>query len=253
MASVPRFHCPGLAQHETVFLPPEEARHARSVLRIGAGSEIIVFDGLGAEATARVERVSRHGMLVRVGDVQVVPFDVSIRLTLAVAMPRSHRQHVLIEKCTELGVSAVLPLISERSVVRPTDNSLEKWSRVAVEAAKQSGRKWVPRILPPASFTDAVERIDPADLAVVLDPGSAAPPLTEVLAGSPDADTIIAWIGPEGGFTREEQERAEGRGARRARLGPTVLRIETAAILVAGLVAMAGRGHASTQEEVRER
>jgi 16S rRNA (uracil1498-N3)-methyltransferase len=252
MASVPRFHCPGLAAHETVSLPPEEAHHARSVLRLGTGSEIIVFDGNGSEATGRIERLSRHEALVRVGDVRVRPFELSIRLTLAVAMPRSHRQHVLIEKCTELGVFAVQPLISERSVVLPSGNSVEKWSRMALEAAKQSGRSWVPRILPPASFADVVAQIEPADLAVVLDP-TAEPALTDMLSGSPDLGTMTAWVGPEGGFTEQEQQLARDYGARRARLGPTVLRIETAAMLVAGLVATRSRGPASAGEGKRER
>jgi 16S rRNA (uracil1498-N3)-methyltransferase len=241
MAGVFRFFCPDLAPDRAVDLPPEEARHARTVLRSKVGDAVVVFDGAGTEGTACVDRVDRNGVTVSVADTRSIPFHLAIRLTLAVALPRSQRQHVLIEKCTELGVFAVLPLISERSVVRPGGNTIEKMRRTAIEAAKQSGRAWVPRIHPPLAFADATRQAREHDLTVVLTPDSSAPRLDQVMADQGGIGTMMAWIGPEGGFTTAECAQAVDAGARVARLGPTVLRVETAAILVTGLAAMAAQ------------
>jgi 16S rRNA (uracil1498-N3)-methyltransferase len=227
-----------------VDLPPEEAHHARTVLRLRVGDEAVVIDGQGTEARGRVDTVSRDGVsLILEGHVRV-PYEHDLRLTLAVAMPRAPRQPFLFEKCGEIGVEAIWPVEFERSVVRPGPGVQAKGQRVVIEAAKQARRAWVPRVEEPRSFADAIHAGGSFDKAVVLAPSAAARPLARVLEGCRVGDRMLAWIGPEGGLTEEETASACGAGAVSACLGPTVLRIETAALVTAALVAGLGAGNA---------
>ncbi|UCG16192.1 MAG: 16S rRNA (uracil(1498)-N(3))-methyltransferase [Phycisphaerales bacterium] len=236
MASDARFYCPDLTG-PVVALPPEEAHHACAVLRLRPGDEIMLFDGAGTEGRGRLAAVARGETTVEVRQTVRVPFEPRIRLTLAVAMPRTHRQRVLFEKCTELGVFAIQPLICERSVAKPGPDSVAKWLRTAIEAAKQSRRAWIPRIESPRVFTDAVGAAGAYELAVLLTPFPDVVPLGRLLCDRPACGTMMAWIGPEGGFTDAEADRVVRAGALPARVGPGILRVETAAVVTAGLVA----------------
>jgi len=241
MAEPPRFFCPALTD-DHVDLSSEEAHHARTVLRLGAGDEILVFDGQGTEARGRLDHVSRERVSLTLGERVRVPYEHRIRLTLAVAMPRAQRQHVLFEKCSEIGVEAVWPVDFERSVVRPGSGVQAKGQRTALEAAKQARRAWVPRVQGPQSFAATLGRGSSFERAVVLTPLPQAVPLVRLLAESRGGDRLLVWIGPEGGLTDAELASARQVGAQIASLGPTTLRIETAAIVTAALVAAMDSG-----------
>lgn len=231
----PRFYCPQLAVG-SVTLPPEEAHHARTALRLRSGDAVTLFDGAGGQAEARLTTVSKQQICAEVGPIARLPFEHPVQLTLAVALPRAPRQPFLFEKCTELGVAAFWPVLCERSVVRPRAGSADRWMRIAIEAAKQSGRAWVPRIESPQPYKNAIVRAAEFDAALVLDLGDAAPPAPEVLARCAGCRTMVACIGPEGGLTADEVEAAVSAGAQTVRLGRTILRVETAAAAVASIV-----------------
>ncbi len=215
-----------------VHLPPEESRHAVASLRARKGDEFLLFDGRGREALARIDRITRRQAFLVVEQITERSFELRLRITLAVAMTKAHRQGYLIEKCTELGVAAFWPILSERSVARPVAAAIDKWSRRAMEAAKQSVRAWVPTVDAPQSFSQAVARTAEFSAAAIADPDPSAIPFLAFLGDRGGADTMLIFVGPEGGWTTEECRQAVAAGVVRIRISPTVLRSETAAVAV---------------------
>lgn len=183
-----------------------------------------------------VAEAGRHLLRVAVQEVLQRPFELSRKTTLAVAMPKGQRAGYLIEKCTELGVAAIWPLLAERSVARPGSDSHRKWCRRAVEAAKQSQRAWVPTIAPPQSFGDTVARVGNFEDACLADTTKSAMSFRAFLATQ--SSSVLVWIGPEGGWTSTERAQAMEAGAVPIRLGPTILRAETAAVAACAAVAI---------------
>ena len=234
--STTRLYCPALSEGRHV-IPEDEAHHALSALRIKIGDELILFDGKGTEGLARVTSVDRKQLLVKVAGTTVHEFDVAVPVTLAVAMPKTHRQGYLIEKCTELGVAAIWPIDSERSVTRPGAAAVEKWRRRAIEATKQSGRRWIPQIESPQCFHDAVARRDEFQHAAFAHTVGGAVSAAKWLAPVKPGETVLIFIGPEGGWTEEECTLARDAGLSLVRLAPTVLRTETAAVAFCAAVA----------------
>lgn len=232
-----RLFCPSLAVG-TLSLPPEESHHAVSALRLTAGSEVVLFDGAGTEGAGTIKHVERGRVIVDVSRVTQHPFDAALRLTLVVAMGKAHRQGFLIEKCTELGVGAICPLLTTRSVTRPGTSAVNKWSRRAIEASKQSGRSWIPEILPPCTLAEVLS--DGARFAWMgfADTVGTPRPLAELLSSVDAGSEIVVFVGPEGGFTEEERRRFLECGAVSVSLAPTVLRTETAAMAVCAAVSM---------------
>ncbi|MBI1825771.1 MAG: 16S rRNA (uracil(1498)-N(3))-methyltransferase [Planctomycetes bacterium] len=232
-----RFFCPDLVVGG-VSLPPEEAHHAISVLRLRSGDTVILFDGNGAEAGGVVTDISRRDVRVQIDAVETREFESSIRLTLAVAMIKAHRQNYMIEKCTELGVFAIQPLATQRCVVQTAEAGVEKWRRRAIEAAKQSKRVWVPKIHAPASVAESVTAAPEFDFRAVADFHVTVNSLSIALAAAKNMKSAIIFIGPEGGWTDDERAMFEASEFQCVLLSPTVLRTETAAIAACATVAM---------------
>ncbi len=219
------------------MLSPEESHHAAAVLRCKPAQEVVLFDGSGHEAAGRIRRVERRKVSVEVGAIRERPFDLSISVTLAIAMPKPHRQGYLIEKCTELGAAAFWPIVTEHSVSKPRVSTVEKWKRRAVEAAKQSGRAWIPAVEPPTGFSDCLRRVAEFDAVSICCPGPGATPFRQLLDALTGGKALLVFVGPEGGWSDIEHERAIADGAVPTGLSPTVLRAETAAVAVCAAVA----------------
>ncbi|MBU0718723.1 MAG: 16S rRNA (uracil(1498)-N(3))-methyltransferase [Planctomycetes bacterium] len=236
--SVPRLFCPDL--HEgPVRLPDEEAQHAVASLRLQPGDPVELFDGRGRRADGQVHRAVAYSLEVEAGEITARPFDIPVRITLAVAMPRTHRQGYLVEKCTELGVAAIWPITTERSVTRPKAAAVAKWARRAVEAAKQSNRYWLPGIEAPQPLAASIARRAEFDSAAMAHPGALSS-FVGFFAGGSRAGSVIVWIGPEGGWSEAETDEAVAAGVTLTGLGPTILRTETAAVSVCAAVALLG-------------
>lgn len=208
-------------------LPPEEAAHAAHARRLAAGDEIAVFDGAGHEASGRIVAVARRCVEVELGSVKTRARQ-RPELMLATAIPKGPRQEFLIEKCTELGVAAIRPLLTRRSVSQASDHKLARWRRTAIEAAKQSGQCWIPELLPPATLEEVLAGSGGIRILALDREGASGP---DFRAAAP----MLVLIGPEGGWAPEELEEMRAAGAEFLRLGPSTLRIETAAIAVAAL------------------
>jgi len=234
---VPRVYCPGL-RVGTNILDEEEAHHVTRVLRLGAGDEVALFDGGGREAQGRIETVTRVQTAVAVESITEHPFDLRLRLTLAVAVTKAQRHSYLIEKCTELGVAGLWSIVTGRSVTQPADAAIEKWSRRAIEACKQSGRAWVPSIESPQPLDRAIARRGEFEAAFTAAP--AAPlPMHAAIAALPPDSRLLVFVGPEGGWTPAELAAFTSGGIASVALSPTVLRGETAAVAVCAAVALA--------------
>lgn len=222
------------------MLSPKESHHVIASLRAKVGHEVILFDGAGGEGIGLIARIERRQVFVDVTQVTHRPFELRHRITLAVAMTKTHRQGYLIEKCTELGVAAIWPIIADRSVSRPDAAAVERWSRRAIEAAKQSNRSWVPTIIAPRTFSECLKRLDDFHASSITHADSALVPFNTFLGAQIDGASLLVWVGPEGGWSDIERDLAVKAGAVPTTLSPMVLRTETAAVAVCAAAAMCG-------------
>jgi len=236
----PRFHCPvPIAVGATIDLPENAARHAGRVLRLRAGDAIVLFDGNGGEYSARINAVGRASVSVDVVDWQAVDRESPIHVTLIQALQSGDKMDLTIQKAVELGIAGVVPVASRRSVLRldgeRAAKRVEHWRGVAVAACEQSGRNRVPAIAELETLERWLNRPAVANvMRLMLAPGACAS-LAD-LPGPSSATPIELLIGAEGGLAPEEMEKAAQAGFVGVRLGPRILRTETAGL--AALAAM---------------
>jgi 16S rRNA (uracil1498-N3)-methyltransferase len=225
-------------------LPDGAARHAQ-VLRLQPGDALTVFDGRGGEWAATVLRMGRQSVEVEVGAHDPVDREVGVDVTLALGMPANDRMDALVEKATELGVAAIQPLITERSVLRLSGERahkrVEHWAGVAVAAAEQSGRTRVPSVAPVTTLREwlagAVASSAPPPCRWVLGFGDVVP-LPEAMAAWGRRTPLVTLSGPEGGLSPAEVQLARQAGFTAVGLGPRVLRADTAPLAVMSMLSM---------------
>lgn len=240
--SVPRFHVPqSLAEGMRLALPAAAAHHAARVLRLHGGDAVTLFNGRGGEYAARIAAIGKRDVEVEIGRHDPVERESPLAVTLVQAVSSGERMDLTIQKAVELGVTRIVPVASERSVVRlqgeRADKRVAHWQQVAISACEQCGRNRIPevRMISPLDVWLAAEVSDA--LRWVLLPGAHT-----VLRDLPRPQKQIdLLVGPEGGLTEAEAEAARRAGYRPVRLGPRVLRTETAApALLAALQALWG-------------
>jgi 16S rRNA (uracil1498-N3)-methyltransferase len=221
----------------TVTLGGDEARHLRDVLRLKSGDEVYVFDGQGREYRCAVSTTKRDSAELRIEtEVEPAKPESQLSLNLGVALLKGEKFDLVVQKATELGVIRVTPLITRYADIHLRDagdaaKRVARWQRIALEAAKQSGRAFVPAIGLPMAF-EAALAIGGLGIMFSERGGAAFDSLTE-LAG---VTAVTALVGSEGGWSDEEIEAARAHNFRVVTLGGRVLRAETAAITVAVLL-----------------
>jgi 16S rRNA (uracil1498-N3)-methyltransferase len=221
------------------------AKRLSTVLRLRAGDEITLFDGSGDDARARIERLDQRGGEAAVLERAAGMPESRTRVHLFQSITKGERFEWLIEKCTELGVAAISPLITARSVVRTEGGAAraERWRRIAVEAAEQCGRSVVPSISPSVRFDDACASAPGVLLLPFESARASAPGIRSALDAAIDAlfafEDVSMVIGPEGGFDDAEVARATESGATVVTMGRRVLRSETAGLVAVTLVMQA--------------
>ncbi|HEX7774172.1 MAG TPA: 16S rRNA (uracil(1498)-N(3))-methyltransferase [Pyrinomonadaceae bacterium] len=232
-----RFHAPPNAfDNQTVLLGADEARHLRDVLRLKAGDKVYVFDGRGREFRCSVVNTNRHAAELRIeAEVEPAKPESQLQLNLCVALLKGEKFDLVVQKATELGVSQVTPLITRYADIHLRDESdaakrISRWQRIALEAAKQSGRAFVPEIVAPVAF----DSVSVEGLGVMF--SERGGDSLESLIRHPAPDAVTALVGSEGGWSDEELERARARDFHVITLGGRVLRAETAAITVTALL-----------------
>lgn len=237
-----RYFTPVPIVGDRATLAGPEAHHLAHVMRAKAGDEVALFDGSGAEFAARVERVGRASIELAVLSRRDVDRELPFALHLGVALPKGDRQRWLVEKAVELGATSLTPLRTERGVAQPSDEAAERLRRTVIEASKQCGRNRLLEIRAATSWPDFVDEAPHDAWRLMAHPGGE--PCEGLLRGgspAPSAGAVLA-IGPEGGFSDAEVDCALQAGWRAVDLGPRILRVETAAICLAALVAISPNG-----------
>jgi len=230
-----RFHAPPSAfTKTTITLAGDEARHLREVLRLKTGDEVYVFDGLGHEFRCTVSNARRDSSELHIeAEIEPAKPESQLQLNLCVALLKGEKFDLVVQKATELGATKVTPLITRHADIRLRDAAdatkrVTRWQRIAMEAAKQSGRAFVPEISLPLAFEAALE-VDGVGVMFSERGGSGLESLSATNA-------ITALVGSEGGWADEEIEAAKARNFHIVTLGGRVLRAETAAIAVTVLM-----------------
>ena len=221
-----------------VRLTGSEAHHLAHVMRAAAGDAVTLFDGGGAEFSACIEHVGRSEIELVVLSREPIDREWPLPVTLGVALPKGDRQRWLVEKATELGAARLVPLVTRRTGEHQTAVGLERLRRSVIEASKQCGRNHLMEIRPPEKLGDYLAAAPAESLRLIGQPGGAsvAPVLDEHFVAARPSGIVLA-VGPEGGFTDEEIQSAASLGWQSVDLGPTILRVETAAVaLIAAIV-----------------
>jgi 16S rRNA (uracil1498-N3)-methyltransferase len=235
---VHRFHIPpSECKSGSLMLTGREAHHALHVLRIRRGERVTVLDGAGAELICEVQNFDRDKLQLAVVEKKSVP-PPPCPITLLQAVPKGKIIESIIQKATELGAARIVPLLSEHVAThldrKDAARKADKWQQVAIEAIKQCGAAWLPKVEPPVTPKEFLARGEKFELPLIasLQPGSRHGREFfrefQTKHGRLPKSACV-WVGPEGDFTPDEVAAAEAAGARPITLGRLVLRVETAA------------------------
>ena len=220
----------------TERLPADIAHQVARVLRLGAGAQVVLLDGQGRQAVAELIEVSAKNVTVRLGSIEPAPGEPEAAVTLYQGLPKAAKMESILQKAVELGVTAVVPVVMERSIVREVgEGKLARWQAIAREAAEQSGRGRVPWVCDCVTLAQAIVQMQNHGTAWVADFGGAPLPTMTF------PKDIGLMIGPEGGVAPGERERLAVGGITSISLGPRILRCETAGpAAIAVIMAVSG-------------
>ncbi len=224
----------------TVTLSADETHHLIHVLRMTPGNQAFVFDGCGREYRCTFRAVANNRAQLDIDEEIHEPVESPIDLTLAQALAKGDKFEFIVQKATELGVKRIVPLATRYADVKIADDQiakkLDRWRRISLEALKQCGRRLLVEIAPPRMLGEFLETASshPATLLLFSERGGRS--VTDALVETPRQCPVVAIVGPEGGWSEDEFELFEQRGAKSVTLGPRTLRTETAAIVAITLI-----------------
>ena len=220
-----------LAPGIELALPEAAAAHLVRVLRLAVGDACVLFDGSGSDYAGRVLAIGKREVRVAVGEATPVARESPLRITLLQGIARGEKMDLILQKATELGVSEIRPLGSQRSEVKLDETRAAKrlshWQSVVVSACEQSGRAVVPAVWAPAALATALAALPAGGLRLILDPFGA---LSLSTLEPPGGQSILLAVGPEGGWSPRDRDELVAAGFDGMRLGPRVLRTETAGL-----------------------
>jgi 16S rRNA (uracil1498-N3)-methyltransferase len=218
-----------LAAGKSLVIEGSAANHIMRVLRSREGDAVTLFDGSGGEYGARITGFRRDSVQVEVQEHRDVERESRLDLTLAQGISRGERMDWVMQKATELGVARIVPVITERTIVKLDEKQsarkVEHWRGIVIAACEQSGRNRVPEVAAPCAFYEVLRKDDRAGHKLLLSPLGRLNARELTLTGPA---TLL--VGPEGGLSENEHELAVDAGFEQVRMGPRVLRTETAAI-----------------------
>ena len=220
---------PQQLQANQLLLTPQQQHYLLRVLRLRDGDKFIVMDGMGKWWLARLQ--GEQGEVLEPLEVKT---ELPVAITLMMALPKGNGFDEIVRCCTELGVTSIAPVLSDRTLLNPSPQKLERWQRIASEAAEQSERAVVPTILQPVAFNTAIKETT-ATHRYICEARGDYPHLQQVI--NKTANEIIIAIGPEGGWTNQELEIAIASGFQPISLGRRILRAVTAPIVAISLIA----------------
>ncbi len=238
---MPRFFVNDIPENPQTILITEDAHHIQHVLRMHVGEELTVCDGQGMDSHAQIQEFTENGVLCKVLSQEPSAAEPQIHVTLFQGLPKSDKMEWILQKGTELGISAFVPVAMQRSIAkydsRKDAKKLDRWQKIAESAAKQSGRGRIPAVKETISLQKAADSVRDYDIFLVpyemgLDHSLKA--CLQKLDKMPKTAAVL--IGPEGGIDAAEVQMLEAAGARIVGLGPRILRTETAGIAAATML-----------------
>jgi 16S rRNA (uracil1498-N3)-methyltransferase len=237
---MPRFYVPQPKTKNGILrVEGDEVRHIRKVLRLRAGDEVVVFDGSAKEYEGTIIEEDSTSVEIMIQNTLSSKSESTLEITLAQSLLKGEKMDYLIQKATELGVKQIIPFSSSRSVPLLEESRrlrrYHRWERIAIEASKQCGRAVVPRIEPFQDFLEMVQAVSPDSLRLILWEKEGAR-LKEILTGLKEKQKIFFVVGPEGGFTQEEIEKAQKEGFILVHLGRRILRSETSSLCLLSIL-----------------
>ena len=237
MRNIRVFHPSPLKGKPQAVLEPGAAKHLLTVLRLKPGAELMLFDGSGFEFPAVLEQAGKREALVRITGMHGPVVESPLKVTLAQGVSRGERMDYTVQKAVELGVADIVPVLTERSVVKlDADKGRKKqehWQAVVIGACEQSGRVRVPEVHAPMSFAALLDASRSTGMKLLLDP--LAPKAAKDFSAPADG-RVLLLVGPEGGLSENERSLALKAGFQGIRLGPRILRTETAALVALSLL-----------------
>jgi len=219
---------------EEVFIKDSDAHHITQVLRLKEGEEIIVFTGTGLEYQVVIKNISSGLVLGEIRGVTSSDRDSKVNVTLVQGVPKGDKMDFIIQKCTELGIAKIIPVLTERTVVKLDGDKKgkrrERWQKIAQEASKQCKRATVPQIAEIFTWGQYLASISNEGPILVLWENESTRGIKSFLGKNKDLDQITLVIGPEGGLSQQEVGKLLDKGAQTVTLGPRILRTETAGL-----------------------
>ncbi len=237
---MPRFYLPHPhIENDRLTLQGNEVRHLRKVLRLRVGDEIILFDGAGKEYQGRIIEERPTSVGIKIEHLHFSEEESSLKITLAQSLLKGEKMDYLVQKATELGVSKIIPFFSSRSIpLLDRSSRLERhrrWERIAIEASKQCGRSFVPKIKPLIDFSEMLSMASQDPIRLILYEREGRK-LKEVLKEAEDGKNIFFIVGPEGGMNEKEVEESKKNGFVPIFMGKRILRSETASLCLLSIL-----------------
>lgn len=234
---------PQQLNEEIITVNHEEHRYLTRVLRLGIGDAVVLFDGQGHEADARIVRIGPRALELKLQTRRQVATDDRPEITLIQALTKGDKLDLVVQKATELGVNRIIPVTSSRSVPRleamRAVGRRARWEKIAREAARQSGRADVPEVEPVTEFSEALRAAPKEALHLIMWEGVRQKGLRALLSEAGRPTQIVVVTGPEGGFSAAEIEIAQKLNFKPVGLGPRILRTETAALVTLSILGFA--------------
>lgn len=233
---------PANIKDEEILLEGDDFKHLKQVLRLGPQDTIHVFDGSGIEYVSTIVSINENNALAKIESSYKSDTEPKARVTLFQGIPKGNKMDLIIQKTVELGVYKIVPIITERTVVKINEKDKAKkanrWSKIAKEAAKQCHRAYIPEVLKPIKFGDLSELLKDFDSSFLLYENESKKCLKEVLKCYTinKIEDISIIVGPEGGFTDQEIEIFRKWGHDTVGLGRRILRTETASISALSII-----------------
>ena len=236
---------PDQIKEDVITILGSDVNHIKNVLRMKQGDNIIICNGQGKDCYCIINRVSDTEVLAGIISSQDTGTELPARITLFQGLPKKDKMELIIQKAVELGVYEIIPVMTARCVVKLEDKKkeekkLERWQAIAESAAKQSGRGYIPKILPVISYKAAVMKAADMETAVIPYENASGIQLTkDILGGLQRKSSIGILIGPEGGFEESEIELAKNHQISPITLGRRILRTETAGFALLSMMMLA--------------
>lgn len=232
---------PGAFSDRSVVITGEDVNHVKNVLRLKENDELIVSDGRGRDYHCRISGITNEEVVADICDICDNFSELSTEITLFQGFPKGDKMELIIQKTVELGVTRIVPVMTKRTVVKLDDKKAkkktERYNMIAESAAKQSGRGMIPEVTMPVSFAEAVSMAEKFDMNIIpYEEAEGVEYSRNIIKSIKGKKSLGIFIGPEGGFAREEVEKALDAGASAITLGHRILRTETAGMAVISII-----------------